>query len=135
MAAPQQVRQYLAYWFQLGKPLKFDQGQVLPQPVIEGSVYSAAFEACWQQALAAHGQCHLDGTDQTIAELLSEAWDLADCARCEMPVPTVVLGVQSHACPCSDLPNWPNTDLPQPRSPVDSHSQLEQIRQRLSRPI
>lgn len=134
MAAPQQVKQYLAYWFQLGKPLKFDRGNdILPQPVIEGNVYSPAFEACWQQVLASGGRdCYLEGTEQSISELLSGAWEMTDCARCRMPVPILSLGIQSNACPCVDLPGWPNTELPQPRSPVDSRSQLEQIRSRLA---
>jgi len=134
MATPQQVKQYLAYWFQLGKPLKFDRGHtVLPQPVIEGNTYSSAFEACWQQVLSSGGHdCYLEGTVQSISELLSGTWEIVGCARCEMPVPTLSLGVQSTVCPCIDLPSWPNSDLPQPRSPVDSRSQLEQIRSRLA---
>jgi hypothetical protein len=134
MASFDQVKQYLAYWFQLGKRLKFDRGEaLLPQPVIEGDHYSPEFEACWQQALQAGGQdCYLEGTGQTIADLLSPSWDVVGCARCGMPVPTVNLGVQSGSCPCFDLPTWPNSDLPQPRSPVDSRNQLEQIRERLT---
>lgn len=134
MASSEQVKQYLAYWFQLGKRLIFDQGQsVLPQPVIEGDRYSSEFEACWQQILASGGKnCHLEGTIQTIGELLSEKWELVGCARCGLPVPMLNLGVHSGPCPCFDLPTWPNTDLPQPRLPVDSRSQLDQIRARLS---
>lgn len=134
MASPDQVKQYLAYWFQLGKRLIFVKGQaILPQPVIEGDHYSAEFEACWQQALASGGKdCHLDGTFQTIADLLSENWDLVDCARCGMLVPMLNVGVQSDPCPCFDLPTWPNTDLPKPRLPIDSRVQLDQIRARLS---
>ncbi|MBF2047998.1 MAG: hypothetical protein IGS54_11645 [Elainella sp. C42_A2020_010] len=135
MASPEQVKQYLAYWFQLGKPLIFDQGEsVLPQPVVEGDHYSPEFEACWQRILASGGSnCYLDGTIQTIGELLSEKWEMAGCARCGMPVPMLSLGVQSGPCPCFDLPTWPNLDLPLPRLPVDSRSHLEQIRARLSR--
>lgn len=133
MASPDQVKQYLAYWFQLGKRLIFAHGEaVLPQPVIEGNQYSAEFEACWQKVLAVEGRdCYLEGTFQTMSELLSEGWDLASCVRCGMPVPMVSLGVQSGPCPCFDIPTWPNTDLPQPRSPVDSDAQLELIRTRL----
>jgi hypothetical protein len=133
MAAAQQVKKYLAYWFQLGKRLNFDQGgSVLPQPIIEGNHYSSRFEACWQQILASGGRdCYLEGTTQSIADLLSEKWQVDDCARCGMPVPTISLGIQDNSCPCTDLPNWPNLELPQPRSPVDSRNQLEQIRSRL----
>ena len=133
MASSEQVKKYLAYWFQLGKPLIFNDGEaLLPKPVVAGSRYSAEFEACWQRILITEGNgCYLDGTDQTIAELLSEQWDLTSCARCGMPVPIVNVGMQSSACPCFDLPNWPNLDLPLPRLPVETQTQLEQIRDRL----
>jgi hypothetical protein len=54
MASEQEVRQYLAYWFQLGKKVLIRNGQesLLPQPVIQGDRYSQAFEDCWQQILA-----------------------------------------------------------------------------------
>lgn len=134
MASSQQVKQYLAYWFQLGKPLILAHGEsVLPQPVVEGNRYSAAFEACWQQVLASGGRdAHLEGTVQTISELLSEGWDLEPCVRCGMPVPIVQIGLQTGPCPCFDLPTWPNTDLPTPRLPIDSQTQFQQIRDRLS---
>lgn len=134
MATSEQVKRYLAYWFQLGKPLLFPHEVVLPQPVMESSHYSAAFEACWQRVLSAEGkQCYLDGMTQSMHELLDSDWDISDCARCGMPVPMISLGIQSNACPCFDLPTWPNTDLPFPRSPVDSHDQLSSIRDRLTR--
>lgn len=132
MASPDQVKQYLAYWFQLGKPLVIKDKAILPQPVIQGSSYSPEFEDCWQQAMQSGGRgCHLEGTLQSVSELLSAQWELTSCARCEMPVPTISLGVQPAECPCFDLPTWPNLELPRPRSPVDSHAQLNQIRDRL----
>jgi hypothetical protein len=133
MASPDQVKQYLAYWFQLGKRLVLAHGQtVLPQPIIEGNRYSDEFEACWQQVMAVNGRnAYLEGTIQTVQELLSDSWDVMDCARCGMPVPMISFGVQTGPCPCFDLPNWPNQDLPQPRMPIDSRKQLDQIRQRL----
>lgn len=134
MASSDQVRRYLAYWFQLGKPVVLNNGetQVLPQPVIQGDRYSPEFETCWQR-ITAHGgrDCYLEGTIQTIEELLSPVWEIDPCARCEMPVPVISLGFHSFPCPCFDLPSWPNSDLPKPRSPVDSHAKLDQIRSRL----
>jgi hypothetical protein len=134
MASQEQVKQYLSYWLQLGKRLILSNGQsVLPQPVIAGNHYSPEFEAYWQQVLAVEGKnCYLEGTLQTIHELLSGQWEVEGCARCGMPVPMVSIGVQPAGCPCFDLPTWPNTDLPQPRSPIDSRSQLERLRARLS---
>lgn len=134
MASSSQVRQYLAYWFQLGKPVVVNHGQekLLPNPVIQGDRYSPDFEACWQQILTVGcDKCHLDGTVQSIGELLDSSWEITPCARCDMPVPTISLGMQPAVCPCFDLPSWPNADLPHPRSPVDSQAQLSVIRDRL----
>lgn len=134
MASPDQVKQYLAYWFQLGKPLVINNGQetLLPEPVVQGDRYSSEFEACWQRIVDLNGEnCYLDGTVQTINELLSSSWDILPCARCDMPVPMLCFGFKDTPCPCFDLPSWPNTALPRPRSPVDSRTQLNQIRDRL----
>ncbi|MDX2229022.1 MAG: hypothetical protein NW220_05270 [Leptolyngbyaceae cyanobacterium bins.349] len=135
MASEQQVRQYLAYWFQLGKGIVVEgkQQTLLPRPVIQGNRYSPEFEATWQQILAeTAGDCYLEGTSQTIAELLTPAWEINPCARCSMPVPFHSPGLPPVLeCPCSDLPDWPNTEAPLPREPIDTHTQLGQIRDRL----
>lgn len=135
MASEQQVRQYLAYWFQLGKRVLIHGGResLLPRPVIQGNRYSDEFESCWQQINANNaGDCYLEGTNQTIAELLSPAWEINPCSRCSMPVPLRTVGmVSSPDCTCSDIPDWPNNDMPQPRDPIDSQTLLMQIRDRL----
>lgn len=135
MASTEQVKQYLAYWFQLGKKVAVDGGSVtlLPRPVLQGSRYSDAFEQCWQHIESAPENCHLEGTEQTIAQLLDPAWEIESCARCDMPVPIVAVGIQPLSCPCNDLPSWPDTELPKPRSPVNERRQLDLIRDRLSR--
>jgi hypothetical protein len=133
MASENQVKQYLAFWFQLGKGLVMGQDRQLPQPVILGDRYSPEFEACWQRIVQLEGKnCYLQGTVQTIDQLLSSEWELTACARCDMPVPMLNLGMRSPGCPCEDMPLWPNTELPAPRVPVDSRAQLDQIRDRLS---
>jgi hypothetical protein len=135
MASSQQVRAYLAYWFQLGKPVVFQRSQsrCLPNPIFYHDNYSAEFEDCWQQLQAVGGQdCYLAGTDQTIAELLSPQWEINNCARCVMPVPMAIGPIaDSQTCPCHDLPSWPNTDAPAPRAAVNSGQQLGRIRDRL----
>jgi hypothetical protein len=134
MASFDQVKRYLAYWFQLGKPLVLNNGQetLLPRPVLQNNRYSPEFEACWNRLLELHGNnCYLEGTSQSISELMSSQWEIEPCARCAMPVPMFSLGTQSLECPCNDLQTWPNNELPQPRSPIDSHAQLNQIRDRL----
>ncbi|NJL84589.1 MAG: hypothetical protein HC890_19690 [Chloroflexaceae bacterium] len=134
MASAEQVKRYLAYWFQLGKPAYLRNGQevVQPQPVVSGDRYSADFEQCWQRLRdPSNGDCYLEGMEQTIAELLTDAWEISDCARCSMPVPLFGVGMQSLSCPCNDLSSWPNLDLPLPRSPVNSTAFLDDLRDRL----
>lgn len=134
MASVSQVRAYLAYWFQLGKPIIFhkSQTQCLPTPIFQGNRFSPAFEQCWQRVTADASDSHLLGTDQTIAQLLETDWEIADCARCSMPVPLPVNGIAISNCPCADLPLWPNNEIPQPRLPVESNDRLGTIRDRLS---
>lgn len=134
MASPEQVRQYLAYWFQLGKRVLVHGGReaLVANPVIQGDRYSPEFEAIWQRVTAPNaGDCNLEGTHETVAELLSPGWVLSACARCGMPVPMIELGMPPASCPCADLHNWPDTELPQPRSPVSTNDRLQQIRDRL----
>lgn len=134
MASEQQVRQYLAYWFQLGKPVLVHGGQeaLLPRPVIRGNRYSDEFEACWERLQSPEaGDCYLEGTNYTIAELLTPAWEINPCSRCSMPVPIRSVGIQPLECPCIDIPDWPNTELPKPRSPINSQALLLKIRNRL----
>jgi len=134
MASPQEVRQYLAYWFQLGKQVLLNNGQqvVLPQPVISGDRYSQEFEDCWQLILSPDsGDCYLEGTTETIAEMLTPAWSVTSCARCAMPVPIRDVGMPPLSCPCNDLSSWPNTEVPAPRSPINAQQQLLAIHKRL----
>ncbi len=134
MATPLQVREYLAHWFQLGKRviLPATQETLLPNPIFYQGSYSAEFEAGWQRLNEPqNAQAYLDGTPQTIAELLTQAWEISPCSRCEMPVPIVDLGQPLIGCPCHDLPSWPNTGIPMPRRAVDSQRQLSNLRSRL----
>jgi len=134
MAAEAKIKQFLAYWFQLGKGVTLKNGQefLKPQSVIRGDRYSEEFEQCWQKLLSEDsGDCYLQGTRETIAELLTSEWEILACSRCEMPVPLRTRGMPPDCCPCFDLPNWPDYDKPLPRSPVDSKSYLSTICQRL----
>ena len=134
MASEKEVKQYLAYWFQLGKGVLLNNTQetLLPHKIISGDRYSQEFEHCWQKILdPQNGDCYLEGTTQTVAELLSSTWSINSCCRCGMPVPMIELGIQSNICPCHDLPDWPNNELPLPRTPIDSQEKLKSIYQRL----
>jgi hypothetical protein len=133
MAASEQVKRYLACWFQLGKQVRIQNGQKVPHPqtvLAGGDHYTSEFESYWQQMQTVNPQaCYLEGTDQTLADLLSDAWEISDCARCAMPVPIRDLGISDAACPCHDLSAWPNTDLPAPRSPINNQQHLGRIYQ------
>ncbi|HEY9670023.1 MAG TPA: hypothetical protein V6D11_01080 [Waterburya sp.] len=135
MASEQQVKRYLAYWFQLGKKVMIHSSgaAVSPPSVVAGDRYSDEFEAVWLQIVSPEsGDCYLEGTQQTIAELLSPRWEIEPCVRCDMPVPLIKIGLPPELCPCNDLPSWPNTEIPKPREPVSSQDRLKQIRDRLS---
>ncbi|VEP11282.1 conserved hypothetical protein [Hyella patelloides LEGE 07179] len=134
MASSEKVKLYLASWFQLGKKLVFDNGQEisLAHSIIKGDRFSDEFEACWQKVIAQGGtNCHLEGTETNLDALLSPAWDIFACARCNMPIPRLELGVQTVNCPCVDMPQWPNLELPLPRAPINSNSRLANINNRL----
>ncbi|MBD1827970.1 hypothetical protein NDI47_21205 [Microcoleus vaginatus GB1-A2] len=134
MASESEVRKYIAYWFQLGKKVLIRSGSeaLLPKSVIAGDRYSREFEECWQKILSPDsGDCYLQGTNETIAQLLTPGWEISGCARCAMPVVFKKTGMPPESCPCHDLPNWPDTEMPQPRSPVSTKSQLSGIRDRL----
>jgi hypothetical protein len=134
MATKQEIKQYLAHWFQLGKKVLVSNGKIslLPQPVLTGNKYSTEFEKCWQEILASGtGDCHLEGTQETIADLLTPAWEVVSCGRCAMPVPIRSMGMPVLMCPCFYLPTWPNTEVPAPRGSIDEQEQLQKICDRL----
>ncbi|MFH7245514.1 MAG: hypothetical protein ACHWZW_21985 [Spirulina sp.] len=134
MASQEQVREFLAHWFQLGKPvvLAEDRGECLPSPIFHKGSYSQSFENCWHQIMVTSGQgCYLEGTTQSIATMLTPAWEITACARCEMPVALPILGLNPCPCPCHDLQTWPNTEVPTPRPAVDDDQHLSDIQQRL----
>lgn len=134
MASEYQVKEYLAYWFQLGKKIAIENGKeiMLPKPIFTGDRYSQEFEECWQKIMIVKGQnCYLEDTEETIANLLSEEWVIDPCARCLMPIPLRTHGMPALCCPCYDIPTWPNTELPLPRGGINSRDHLISIRDRL----
>lgn len=133
MAKTPEVKKYLAYWFQLGKSVVIDNGTatLLPQKIFADSSYSSEFEECWQKIIEVPNICHLEGTHETIAQLLQPEWEIESCARCSMPIPMRHMGMPAEACPCFDLPTWPNSEIPSPRGPVNSQEKLFSIRKRL----
>lgn len=111
--------------------------QIQPQRVWGSTAYSAEFESCWQRIEAEATHAYLEGTEETIADLLSGRWEIDTCCRCGLPVPMCIRGpVSSGPCPCADLDHWPNDSTLPPRiqSPASftPHQRLDQIRDRLS---
>jgi hypothetical protein len=138
MASTVDVKNYVACWMQLGTPLWLDGGQQQRQvqQVLDGEQYSDEFEDCWQQVLATEaGDCYLDGTTVTVHELMGHSWEIVDCARCSMPVALPMAGLPPVGCPCQPLNNWPNTELPCPRPPVQNLEYLRSIQVRLGRSL
>lgn len=135
MASKQEVKKYLAHWLQLGMVVVASRGDVVlsTKVVITGGNYSKEFEQCWQQVISSPRarDYYLEGTDQTINELLTPAWEIVECSRCNMPVAMHSKGMPTEICPCHYLVNWPNTDVPSPRCPVDSQVHLQYIYNRL----
>lgn len=134
MATQTQVKNYLAYWFQLGKQVIADNGQKTyqPQTVIQGDRFSPEFEQCWNDILQGTTDAfHLQGTDQTIADLLSSRWEISNCSRCDMLIPTPEIVTAQVLCPCNDVPDWPNEELPKPRLPINSNQHLSRVKDRL----
>lgn len=130
MAEADKVKKYIAYWFQLGKKIIIPSQNtaVLPSHILNGHGYSREFEECWQLVSDEKiGDCYLEGTSQTIQQLLSSKWEISECARCRMPVPMIDLGVQSSTCVCNDMENWPNNQLPPPHQPIDNQQKLRHL--------
>lgn len=130
MAELEKVKKYIAYWFQLGKKIVIPSQNttILPSRILNAHGYSHEFEKCWELVTDNKtGDCYLEGTSQTIQELLSSKWEISECARCSMPIPMIDLGIQSSGCICNDMENWPNNQLPSPRQPVDNQVSLKRI--------
>ncbi|MEM9904307.1 MAG: hypothetical protein AAF921_04700 [Cyanobacteria bacterium P01_D01_bin.44] len=134
MASQEQVREYLAYWFQLGKRVILRNGEAAcrPQPVLQGDQLSPEFEACWAQVMEKGGSdCYMEGTSVTLDKLLTAEWDIDECARCELPVAVPTTPYTIEPCPCNDLMHWPNFEAPYPHLPVNSKVRLTNLHSRL----
>jgi hypothetical protein len=139
MALATDVKKYIACWMQLGTKVWLRSGQpVEVKKVIQGGQYSPEFEALWSTIDGQTGdrqpvaEVHLDGTATTLQDLLGNSWEIVQCARCTMPVAMITAGMQPLDCPCQGLENWPNTEVPCPRPPIDSLAQLKGIQGRLN---
>jgi hypothetical protein len=137
MASPARVKQYIASWLQLGRKIYIEDSKdaiaLSPKKIVEGDRYSQEFESVWQQiaGLDSH-KAYLEGTNETIAQLIAHSWEIVPCSVCNMLVATPQVGTKESACPCHDIPDWPNNNVPIPNGAIDSQSALQQICDRLT---
>jgi hypothetical protein len=136
MASQHDVKKYLAYWLQLGRGVQMP-GQpspTKPATMLGDDAYSDEFETLWVtlQTPSIADQSYLEGTDQTITQLLSTSWIIEPCARCALPVPLKEQGIlMVPSCPCADMGDAPNLDDFPPREPVSSQGFLRNLTDRL----
>ena len=135
MASRTLVKNYIAQWMQMGKSISLStQGkQVSIYKIINGEEYSSLFNKLWDEISTTKAdEAYLDGTDQTIDDLLSDRWEIIGCARCSLLVPSLDLGPRVPVCcPCDDLPTHPNLDLVAPHVPVKLSTAINELCDRL----
>jgi hypothetical protein len=128
------VKKYFAQWLQMGKKV-FIQSQnklVGVSCVVRGESYTNEFEQLWAEISDPRsGDVYLDGTNESIQELLSPKWEVVSCARCEMPIPIGMGPQAAQICPCNDLGCYPNLEAIAPREPVITAKHLSSIMSRL----
>jgi hypothetical protein len=136
MASSEQVRQYIASWLQLDKKILVDlsSGTLIlsTNKVVEGDKYTQEFESIWQQvSILSPQNSYLEGTTEPIAQLLTPAWEIIPCSLCNILVAIPQVGTKVSSCPCHDLPNWPNNNIPVPTGAINSQLGLQEICRRL----
>ncbi|CAN1210724.1 hypothetical protein TUMEXPCC7403_11040 [Tumidithrix helvetica PCC 7403] len=135
MATCDVVKDYLAQWMQVGKKvlIQSENKSVGICKVIEGERYTQEFEALWTEISTIKAkEAYLEGTNETIQELLSDKWELVECPRCNLPSACIDMGMrETKACPCDTMKLWPNLETIAPRKPVKTAKYLNNICDRL----
>ncbi|MEM9137470.1 MAG: hypothetical protein AAGB01_09000 [Cyanobacteria bacterium P01_F01_bin.42] len=133
MASSQTIKSFIARWLQLGKSVERLDGSVSfsPSKILGYRGYSQEFEEWWKTFEKTSQKWALSGTREPLSALYSPSWEIISCARCDMPVPMRVAGLNDGDCPCSDLPYWPDLEIPLPHAPAHSNSRLQDICKRL----
>lgn len=140
VATPSEVKAYLACWLQMGKTLEVDLPQfsrsIRLSRVLSLDGLSSEFEQMWQLVLRYPNRCNISGTEESIGDLLSESWEIDSCVRCGLHVPMPVrVNCDRGACPCNDIPAWPNNETVPPRLAAGmvnpTVATLERVSQRL----
>ncbi|MEN9203213.1 MAG: hypothetical protein Q6K80_06720 [Thermostichus sp. DG_1_6_bins_120] len=133
MAAPNQVKAYVACWLQLGKAVLWDRPAGLerlrPEPLLGLGSLSQEFQLSWQRMNLDPWHCYLEGTQESLGQLLSPAWEIQSCGRCGLPVPLPMTpATPVGPCPCSDLKEWPNSTTVPPRVQDEQFLQRAELR-------
>ncbi len=132
MANKTEVKEYLAYWMQLGRRVIVNDRVISLDRVVAGDHYTTRFEEIWQEMQAHPESASLEGSDHTLQQLLAPTYELLDCPRCHLPLPSPTLGPRSaQPCPCEHLHLMPPLDTVPPRLPISTQAQLRSIHQRL----
>jgi hypothetical protein len=129
------VKKYFAQWLQMGKKvfIKKQNKFVGIKHVIRGEFYSNEFEDLWAEISDPRsGDVYLEGTDESVQDLLAPEWEIVDCARCGTSIPCLSMGPRdAQICPCHDLISLPNLETIAPREPVITAKHLSSIMSRL----
>ncbi|MFQ3613021.1 MAG: hypothetical protein SNJ68_04785 [Cyanobacteriota bacterium] len=133
MAAPNQVKAYVACWLQLGKVVLCNHPAGIdclrPEPLLSLGSLSQEFQLSWHRMSMDPWHCHLEGTHESLGQLLSPAWEISPCSRCGLPVPLPATPATAIGpCPCSDLKGWPNPATVPPRVQDEQFSQVATLR-------
>lgn len=132
MASKTEVKEYLAYWMQLGRKLVVADRLVSLDQVVAGDHYTTRFEEIWQESQAQAEFTSLEGSEVSLKQLFAPTYELLDCPRCHLPLPSPDLGPRpAQSCPCDHLKLLPNLDTVPPRLPIDTGAKLRSIYQRL----
>lgn len=133
MAASSQVKAYVACWIQLGKAVMCEypggSERIQPQPVLSLESLSQEFHLSWHRMSLDPWHCHLEGTHESLGQLLSPAWEIGSCSRCSLPIPLpATTATAIGPCPCSDLKGWPNSTTVPPRIQDEQFLQVAGLR-------
>lgn len=139
MASRTLVKTYLAQWMQMGKSVHLVQQnkEIFIHKIIQGEKYSSGFNQLWLEISTTKAQeAYLNGTDQTISDLLSNRWEIIPCARCNLLLPCLDMGARKPiSCPCDDLIGHPNLDSIAPHPPIKTLNHLDNLCDRLTQKL
>lgn len=134
MATEEEVKSYLAYWFQVGKNVEIgtnrEKKNVNKIFSLSSNEYSQEFNSLWEKIVEEADTSFLEDTSFSIKKLLSSEIEIVACSVCNAIVASGIF-FTNNSCICSNIPLWPNLDIPQPKKLLDSNCALLKIVQKL----